>query len=73
MSDHVVANIKEFEYFKYDNLIDVISNGLTNSTYKNNVISIDDYEIIIDNCNNEYYELTIIKNIDIYEPKGPGK
>jgi hypothetical protein len=46
---------------------------LTNSSYKNNIISIEDYEIIIDNEDNKYYEITIIKNIDIYEPKGPSK
>jgi hypothetical protein len=68
-----IGNIKQFEYFKYENLVVVISNGLTNSSYKNNIISIEDYEIIIDNIENVYYEITIIKNIDLYEPKGPVK
>jgi hypothetical protein len=70
-NDVVIPNIKQFDYFNYENLIDVISNGLTNSTYKNNIISIDDYEIIVDNIEDTYYEITIIKNIDLYEPKGP--
>ena len=69
----VIPNIKQFDYFNYENLIDVISNGLMNSTYKNNIISIDDYEIIVDNIEDTYYEITIIKNIDLYEPKGPSK
>lgn len=68
-----IGNIKQFEYFKYENLVDVISNGLTNSSYKNNIISMEDYEIIIDNIEDVYYEITIIKNIDLYEPKGPVK
>jgi hypothetical protein len=72
-NDVVIPNIKQFDYFNYENLIDVISNGLTNSTYKNNIISIDDYEIIVDNIEDTYYEITIIKNIDLYEPKGPSK
>ena len=70
-NDVVIPNIKQFDYFNYENLINVISNGLTNSTYKNNIISIDDYEIIVDNIEDTYYEITIIKNIDLYEPKGP--
>jgi hypothetical protein len=73
VNDNAIANIKRFNYFNYDNLIAVIANGLTNSSYKNNIISIEDYEIIIDNEDNKYYEITIIKNIDIYEPKGPSK
>jgi hypothetical protein len=72
-NDVVIPNIKQFDYFNYENLINVISNGLTNSTYKNNIISIDDYEIIVDNIEDTYYEITIIKNIDLYEPKGPSK
>jgi hypothetical protein len=72
-NDVVIPNIKQFDYFNYENLIDVISNGLMNSTYKNNIISIDDYEIIVDNIEDTYYEITIIKNIDLYEPKGPSK
>lgn len=68
-----IGNIKQFSYFKYENLVDVISNGLTNSSYNNNIISMEDYEIIIDNIEDVYYEITIIKNIDLYEPKGPVK
>jgi len=73
MMNNTLPNIKQFNYFEYENLINVISNGLTNSTFKNNIISIDDYEIIIDTYINRYYEITIIKNIDLYEPKGPAK
>jgi len=74
VNDEAIANIKRFNYFKYKNIIEIISNGLENSTYKNNIISYGDYEIIIyDNYDNYYYEITIIKNIDLYEPKGPSK
>ena len=54
-----IGNIKQFEYFKYENLVVVISNGLTNSSYKNNIISIEDYEIIIDKL------ATMNKSVDI--------
>ncbi len=71
--DNTIANIKRFDYFEYDNIINVISNAIPYSKFKNNIISINDYEIIIDTEINNYYEITIMKNIDLYEPKGPNK
>jgi hypothetical protein len=71
INDNAIANIKRFNYFEYDNLVNVISNAIPHSTFKKNIISINDYEIIIDTEINHNYEITIIKNIDLYEPTGP--
>lgn len=68
-TNEMINNTMKFKYFKYDNLLDVISNGL-NGTIENNIILIKNYDISIMNINNDIYLVEIIDNT-LVEPTGP--
>ena len=70
-SNNDIANYANFPYFEYDNLLDVILNGLSGRGFiENNIIYLNFYKIFITNNNDDNYEIFIEFN-DLTEPKGP--
>ena len=70
-SNNDIPNYANFRYFEYDNLLDVILNGLSGRGFiENDIIYINFYKIFITNNNNDNYEIFIEFN-DLTEPTGP--
>jgi hypothetical protein len=70
-SNNDIPNYANFQYFEYDNLLDVILNGLSGRGFiENDIIYINFYKIFITNNNNDNYEIFIEFN-DLTEPTGP--
>jgi hypothetical protein len=66
-----IPNYAIFSYFKYDNLLIIILNGLCGRGFiENDIIYLNFYKIFIINNNNDNYEIFIEFN-DLTEPKGP--
>ena len=70
-SNNDIPNYANFRYFEYDNLLDVILNGLSGRGFiENDIIYINFYKIFITNNNNDNYEIFIEFN-ELTEPTGP--
>lgn len=64
-----IPNFAYFPYFKYENLLYVILNGLSGAIIENEIIYLNYYKIYI--CQNDnLYEIFIEFN-DLIEPIGP--
>ena len=70
-SNNDIPNYANFRYFEYDNLLDVILNGLSGRGFiENDIIYINFYKIFITNNNDDNYDIFIEFN-DLTEPTGP--
>ena len=73
ISNNDIPNFANFPYFEYENLLDIILNGLRglNGYIENDIIYLNYYKIFIINNNNlNIYEIFIEFN-DLTEPLGP--